>query len=139
MFERCLYFNVNALARQVNNIWNQAYAEFNLSPAHAYLLRLVFSQPGIAQKQITQELKLEKSTVTRFVDVLQEKGLVSRKKTASGDPREQNIFTTVRGTRLAEQLNTRGEELYKKMISTLGKDELKTLVEMSRLASTQLD
>ena len=139
MFERCLYFNINALARQVNSIWDDAFAEFDLSPAHAYLLRLVFSQPGIAQKQIALELKLEKSTVTRFVDALQNKGLVTRKKTASGDPREQNIFATAKASKLADQLNTKGDELYKKMLAQLGKDELKALVEMSRLAATRLN
>lgn len=139
MFERCLYFNVNALARQVNAIWDEAFAEFDLSPAHAYLLRLVLAQPGIAQRDIALELKLEKSTVTRFVDALQKKGLVTRKKTTTGDPREQNIFPTAKASKIAGQLNTKGEELYKKMLATLGNDDMKRIVELMRNTAQRLN
>lgn len=138
MFERCLYFNVNALARQVNTIWDEAFAEFDLSPAHAYLLRLVLAQPGIAQRDIALELKLEKSTVTRFVDALQNKGLVNRKKTATGDPREQNIFPTAKATKIAAKLSSKGDELYKKMLATLGNTDMKTMVEMLRTTAQRL-
>lgn len=138
MFERCLYFNVNALARQVNVIWDEAFAEFELSPAHAYLLRLVLAQPGIAQKNIAVELKLAKSTVTRFIDTLQAKGLVTRKKTADGDPREQNIFPTAKALKIADKLNNKGDELYKKMLDSLGANDMKTLVAMMRSATQKL-
>ena len=139
MFERCLYFNLNALTRQINRIWDDAFAEFDLSPAHAYLLRMVLAQPGIAQKHLAQELKLEKSTVTRFVDALETKGLVKRKKTAAGDPREQNIFPTAKAEKMADSLNSKGDALYKKMLTSLGSAELKTLVETLRATAGKLD
>ena len=138
MFERCLYFNVNALARQVNTIWDAAFAEFDLSPAHAYLLRLVLAQPGIAQRDIALELKLEKSTDTRFVDALQHKGLVNRKKTATGDLREQNIFPTTKATKIAGQLSNKGDELYKRMLASLGNADMKAMVEMLRTTAQRL-
>ena len=80
MFERCLYFNINALTRAVNRIWGQAFDEFGLSPSHAYMLRLVLSNPGLSPKQISSELKLDKSTITRFLDAMEKKGFVQRKK-----------------------------------------------------------
>jgi hypothetical protein len=39
MFDRCLYFNVNALARVVNKKWAEGFEQFDLSPAHGYMLR----------------------------------------------------------------------------------------------------
>ena len=124
MFERCLYFNVNALARRVNTIWDEAFSEFELSPAHAYLLRLLLEQPGLTQTQIAQELKLEKSTVTRFVTVLLKKKLVIREKHG----REVLAYPTKKAKALQRQLNARGDELYKKMINSLGKREMTSLV-----------
>ena len=41
-----------------------------LSTPHAYVLRMVLSEPGISQKQLAEELHLDPSTVTRFVDTL---------------------------------------------------------------------
>lgn len=124
MFERCLYFNVNALARKVNTIWDEAFAEFDLSPAHAYLLRLLLEQPGLTQTQITQELRLEKSTVTRFVTVLENKKLVSREKHG----REVLAYPTANAKALQDKLNKKGDQLYQKMIDSLGKSKVTGLV-----------
>ncbi len=124
MFERCLYFNVNALARRVNTIWGEAFAEFDLSPAHAYLLRLLLEQPGLTQTQITRELKLEKSTVTRFVAVLESKKLVTKEKIG----REVLAYPTARAKALHQQLNVKGDELYQKMVDSLGKSRVIELV-----------
>ncbi|MCK4833122.1 MAG: MarR family transcriptional regulator, partial [Gammaproteobacteria bacterium] len=124
MFERCLYFNVNALARKVNVIWDEAFAEFGLSPSHAYLLRLLLEQPGLTQTQITQALKLEKSTVTRFVTVLEGKKLVTREKNG----REVLAYPTTKAKALQKQLNSKGDELYQKMVDNLGKNKMAELV-----------
>ena len=70
MFEKCIYFNTNALVRQINKIWDEAFKPFGLSPSHAYVLRVVLDQPGISMKLLSEELELAPSTVTRFVDSL---------------------------------------------------------------------
>jgi DNA-binding MarR family transcriptional regulator len=128
MFERCLYFNINALTRAVNAIWNDAFSEFGLSPAHAYLLRLVLSDPGLTPKQISLELKLEKSTVTRFIDALVKKGFIIRKKGIKEDARKQSIYPTQASTKISEQLEEKGNHLYQQMLNKIGKPELISIV-----------
>ncbi len=135
MFERCLYFNVNALARRVNTIWEEAFAEFDLSPAHAYLLRLLLERPGLTHTELTLELKLEKSTVTRFVSVLEGKSLLNRERQG----REVMVYPTVKAKKLQQQLNIKGDELYQKMINSLGKKELMTLVSDLRITGNSLN
>lgn len=135
MFERCLYFNVNALARRVNTIWDEAFSEFDLSPAHAYLLRLLLESPGLTQTQITRELKLEKSTVTRFVTVLEAKLLLSRDRQG----REVLVYPTAKAYRLQKRLNVKGDVLYQKMVDALGKSKLTELVGSMRLSGTELN
>lgn len=134
MFERCLYFNVNALARRVNTIWDEAFAEFDLSPAHAYLLRLLLEKPGLTHTQITTELKLEKSTVTRFVSVLEGKQLLKRERQG----REVLVYPTTKAKKLQQQLSVKGDELYQKMIDSMGKSELTTLVSELRNTGNSL-
>jgi DNA-binding MarR family transcriptional regulator len=138
MFERCLYFNVNALARAVNRIWEEAFAEFDLSPSHAYLLRLVLAEPGLMPKQISEELKLEKSTITRFLHVLEERKLINRKRSSSGDAREQGIYPTRKAQNMAVRLEEKGNELYQKMTGDIGKARLIDLVGELRKAESQL-
>lgn len=132
MFERCLYFNVNALARAVNRIWDEAFAPFGLSPAHAYLLRLVLATPGLTPGQLGAELKLEKSTITRFLDVLEKKGLVSRRAGTSGDARERGVWPTAKSKAVARELEQAGDALYAGMQRAIGGGELQSLVRRLR-------
>jgi len=137
MFDRCLYFNINALTRLVNKKWEDAFDAFDLSPAHGYMLRVVLSKPGITQKELAAELRLEKSTITRFVDALQKKDLVSRK--AGGvDGREQNIHPTKKAKKIHASLEELGESLYQAMVSTIGKEQMTTLVSKLRESALKM-
>ena len=135
MFERCLYFNLNALTRQVNKIWEQTFSDLGLSPAHAYLLRVVLANPGISQQQIATELKLEKSTITRFVEVLENKGYLQRYKSG----REQFVHPTDTAKKIHDQLERQGEKLYQQMTSKLGNKSLIKLVAELRETTGKLD
>lgn len=139
MFDRCLFFNVNALARVVNKQWAKAFEQYGLSPAHGYMLRAVLANPGISQKQLSEELRLEKSTITRFVDVLQEKGFVLRKKSNSDDARELNIFATRKAKAIHEELEELGNSLYQTMVSKIGAENLKLLVGDIRKSTKKIE
>jgi len=134
MFERCLYFNLNALARRVNKIWAQAFGDLDLSPAHAYLLRVVLERPGVSQQAIATELKLEKSTVARFVESLEGRGYLKRDKAG----REQLVHPTKAAMEIADDLQRRGDLLYRRMITNLGKNDMVKLVGDLRTASRKL-
>lgn len=139
MFDRCLYFNVNALARVVNKKWAKAFKQYDLSPAHGYLLRVVLSEPGISQKQLADELKLEKSTITRFVDVLQEKGFVVRRRGNMEDARELSIYATKKANKIHAKLEELGDTLYQTMVSQVGAENLELLVGKLRETTKKIE
>ena len=136
MFEKCLYFNSNAMVRQLNQVWDAAYQSTGLSAPHAYLLRLVCHQPGITQKQVASELILEKSTVTRFVSALVTKGYIKRQ--AGVDGREILLQPSAAGKRLGLKLDDIGKELYTRMRKKLGNTQFDDLVASLRLGSNTL-
>ncbi len=130
MFDRCLYFNLNAMTRMVNKVWEEAFQKLGLSPSHAYLLRAVLAQPGMLQKEIAQELTLSPATVTRFIDAMVAQGLVERKVTRDG--REARIYATKRARSLHRDLEKTGQALYAKMRATLGVNKFDSLVKSLR-------
>jgi len=138
MFERCLYFNMNALTRRINRIWDDAFASMKLSPAHAYLLRLVLDEPGLSPKQIGDALKLKKSTVTRFIDGLEFEGFVVRKKGGEHDSRLISIYPTHQARVIHEELETLEERLYQRLCLTLGEQCVEELVQVSKQALGKL-
>jgi len=126
MFERCLYFNSNKMVRKINRIWEKAYAEVDLSPAHAYLLRAVFKQPGCRLGVLAEELSLAASTVTRFVDALVVKGLLHKNK--GDDGREYIVQPTTKALQIKDRLESIGDSLYRQMCQTVGSAALDDLV-----------
>jgi DNA-binding MarR family transcriptional regulator len=76
--ESCLFFNTNALSRYLLKLAEKEFKPLGLSPAHASLLLLVYDTPGISPKDLSRRLHLTPSTITRFIDALEKKGLVSR-------------------------------------------------------------
>lgn len=137
MFERCLYFNSNALVRKLNRIWDEAYSEIGLSAPHAYMLRSICQQPGLTQQQIANELHLEKSTVTRFVDTLIEKRLIRREQ---GEDNRQNLLVpTNAGIQLGKQADKIGNDLYKKMRLRIGETAFTELVHDMRQSLQQIN
>jgi DNA-binding MarR family transcriptional regulator len=131
MFERCLYFNTNALARKLNSIWEERFSALGLHPSHAYLLRAVLASPGISQQELAKELRLNKSTVTRFIEALEKRDLLQRK-TSLGDMRERLIYPSSQALAMRGQLEAIGEELYASMCGLMGKDNLEIFVKTAR-------
>lgn len=127
MFEKCIYFNTNTLVRSINKIWDEAFKPFGLSPSHAYVLRLVLDQPGIAMKQIAEALELAPSTVTRFVESLINKNLLMRE-LDDNDKRGARIYPTTDAKKIHKSLEKTGEELYLTMNQIIGKKAFSDLV-----------
>ena len=136
MFERCLYFNLNALARRLNRLWEEAFRAHGLSAPQGYLLRAVLEQPGISHKGLAEALVLEKSTVTRFVNALEKRGLVARE---PGAGREVAVTPTDEARALAAELETDAKRLNKTLRKRLGKKETRELVERLQRAAELID
>lgn len=99
MFEQCLFFSLNALVRDLNKIWEAQFEDLGLSPSLGYMLAAILTEPGMSQKELSQHLHLERSTVTRFLDTLEGKGLVKRE-AAAEDARLVRVVASEKGRTL---------------------------------------
>ena len=138
MFEQCLYFNSNALARTVSRIWAKAYSKFDLSPPHAFLVKVVLTKPGISPRELAENLSLSRSTVTRFLDSLEKNGFVSRE-SVSKDGREIQVYPTAKTEKLRDQLNETRTELMEHIGTLLGDNEMLKTVATLREARSVLE
>jgi DNA-binding MarR family transcriptional regulator len=137
LFERCMYFNTNALVRKLNRIWDEAFARYDLAPSHGYLIRLVLEKPGLSQQDIAKTLKLEKSTIARFVTQLERRGFVQRT-ICKPDPRQNAILPGEKSLALRGELEALGDALYAKMCRVIGPKNVKDFVASVRSVSDQL-
>ena len=138
MFEECLYFNCNALARTISRIWTEAYRQFDLSPPHAFLLRVVLAKPGLLPRELAEELNLSRSTITRFLDSLEQRDLLIRKPTEK-DGRELQVYPTKAAKAIHQKLDSTGENLTRLMGKIVGKYEVSQTVAKLRELQKSLE
>ena len=125
MFDACLFFNTNTLARDLNRIWDEAFMRVGLSPSHGYLLMLVLNKPGKTQKELCEMLHLKPSTITRFVDSLAAKNLVERRQQG----KESMVYATTTGKRLGPALRKTVTRLSRMLEKKTSLQETEKLVE----------
>ncbi|WP_272698808.1 MarR family winged helix-turn-helix transcriptional regulator [Desulfovibrio sp. Fe33] len=131
----CLYFTANSLARTVGRMAEEAFGDTGISPAHAFLMMLVNERPGLTQKELTQVLQLAPSTVTRFVDSLQRKGLVVREL----EGKLSRVSPTDAGLQLKGPIAKAWKSLYRRYSEILGEEEGKHLTAMVSKANRTLE
>ena len=80
-FKSCLFFTISRLFRVVNKFAEESFADIDICPTHGYLMILLDEKrEGLSVNEISENLTIAASTVTRFVDKLIEKGYVEREK-----------------------------------------------------------
>ena len=120
-----MYFVSNALARKVEKLSVAVWKKTNLSPSHAYLLMIVLDEPGAQPGTLSGELHLTPSTVTRLIEKLEEKKLVTR--TTEG--KMTNVYPTAKAKEMRSLLKECAEEFSKTYCAILGKEDSMKLVQ----------
>lgn len=124
-FAQCLYFASAALARKIEKMATDSWKSAGLSPGHAYLLLAVLEEPGIQPKALAGQLQLQPSTITRFIEKLEEKKLVVR--TTEG--RLTNVYPTPKARELQPKMMDCMQAFSVKYMRLLGKEESTKLVQ----------
>lgn len=124
MYERCIYFNISTLNRRITKIWQDEFGLLGLSPSHGYLLAAMAEKPMATQKELSEIMELDASTITRFIDALSAKKMIEKKTIGKG----AKFALTATGTAISTKVNKSMNSLFADMQNVLGKTELTTLV-----------
>lgn len=125
MYDRCLYFNLSTLNRRVTKIWQDEFGLLGLSPSHGYLLVAMFENPKATQKELSEIMELDASTITRFIDALTTKKMIKKTSTGKG----ATFILTELGIELSEKISRLMSDLFSTMQSTLGASKLTNIVD----------
>jgi DNA-binding MarR family transcriptional regulator len=131
MFDHCLYFNVTALARQLEREWTGAFAPFGLTPPQAFMLRTILARPGLLQREIAASMAISRPTATRALDGLAAKGLVERR-ASERDGREQTVHPTASAVAIRTALDDASGKVTRKLKRLLGTEDFAVTVSKVR-------
>ncbi|MCW9705458.1 MarR family winged helix-turn-helix transcriptional regulator [Fodinibius salsisoli] len=121
-----IYFLTSALSRKLSGQADEAFATLGLSSSHALILVLVDNEPGVRPSQLAQKLYLKPSTITRLVQKLERRELVTKE----AEGREKSIVCTSKGEELAVEVEKTWQQLLKQKEAELGERYVAVLSEM---------
>ena len=116
--ECCLFFTANSLARDITRMGEEEFAGIGMTPSYAFLLTFAIESPGISQKEICEGMNLAPSTISRFIDALVRRKLLT--KDVQG--RKTYIYPTQKGIDLKESIQEVWANLYLRYSRILGKE-----------------
>ncbi|KOF55613.1 MULTISPECIES: MarR family winged helix-turn-helix transcriptional regulator [Clostridium] len=131
----CLYFSCNKLSRTLGKMADEEFRITGLSSTYAFLISIVHENEGIGQKEIGQILHITPSTTTRFIDKLENKGLLNRK----SEGKNSFIYLTDKGLELQAQINKAWENLHLRCLNALGENEYKSLTKIINNTCNKID
>ena len=122
----CLYYSVNKLSRIIGKFADEEFRMTGLSPTYAFLLSVVNESDGISQKEIGEVLDVAPSTITRFIDKLENSGHLERRV----EGKNSFIYSTEKGKALQKDINTAWSNLHAIYKEYLGVEECKELTKI---------
>lgn len=132
--EYCLYFTANSLSRKINEIADESFKITGLAPSYAYLMMILFEEPGLTQNELSERMNLKASTMTRFIEKLVQKKFVERIQ----EGRSVMIYPTQAGKELKNLIHKALKDLHKKYTEILGEDFASKLTANIHQASEML-
>lgn len=138
MFEHCLYFNTASLARRLEREWAKAFKPFGLTPAQAFMLRVVLEKSPISLTALASALNIAKATGSRSADGLENSGFIKRLQTDE-DGRGCDIVPTRAAREIQAELNLASAEVTKRIKRAIGDEEFETVVSRLRAISSAIE
>jgi DNA-binding MarR family transcriptional regulator len=111
----CIAGRLRMLARVMTGRYNDAFVQEGVTFAQAGLLMRIFAQPGIRQSVLSKQLQIEKSGMSRDVQLMQKNGWLT-------DNLRNGLFLTEEGTLLAKRCHKIWKALNQQIWDELGRD-----------------
>ncbi|MEM1406425.1 MAG: MarR family transcriptional regulator [Bacteroidota bacterium] len=119
----CLYYSANALSRIMTKISDDEFAITGLSSSYAFLLMIVNEKPGIQPTEISHQMQLTPSTVTRLIEKMEHRNYLERKTVG----RTTEVYPTKQAKELHPKIREAWANLYNRYSTVLGKEFSKQL------------
>lgn len=115
-FQDCLYFSSARFNRVIGKISDTRFKQYGLSTTAAFILMALNETDVLNPTQIADQLSLDRSTITRFLDKLERDGYLQR----SQQGRSINVTLTAKGKGLQPDLAREWSILNDEYIQQLG-------------------
>ena len=111
--------------------------QFNLSVRRYYTLFWIGQEPGISFSELSQDMLVDKSSVTRIIKALEKDGYVVREAHET-DGRSNRLFLTDAGKALQEQATSAHQESVEHRFDVVSQADQTDLITLLQVLNRQL-
>lgn len=126
----CIAGRLRLLARVVTGRYSEAFVSERVTFAQAGLLMRIFAQAGIRQTDLSKQLQIEKSAMSRDVQLLQKNGWLT-------DNLRNGLFLTEEGRQLAKRCHKIWKVINEQVRTDLGTEAVEGLAVFSDAVLTK--
>lgn len=130
------------LLRKVSSASFNAFAEIvgehGLHPMHFGMLMMIDAEQPVSQQELSRRTGIDPSTMVARMDVLEEKGLIARPRSAN-DRRSYEISLSPEGQELLAELREKAKAHGRRFFAPLSATEQKQLHQLLAKLSASLD
>ena len=130
-----MFFTSARLHRALYKLAADCFSASELAPNQAFLLMTVQDRPGITAGELALCLHLAPSTLTRFLDKLESRGLLRRTR----EGRSAIVEITAKGEALRPVLDSGWAHLYRNYSEILGEEAAHSLTASMAKAGNALE
>ncbi|MCA0986503.1 MarR family winged helix-turn-helix transcriptional regulator [Guptibacillus algicola] len=128
-------YQIQQISHLVKQLQNERLVQEGLSISHMNVMFVLYEENRVNQSHIQNNLGIKASSLSKLVDILIQKGLVTRE-SLDGDARSKIICLTALGKEKKSQLYQIRDELEKQLTEHLSEAETEQLAKMlSRVKS----
>jgi DNA-binding MarR family transcriptional regulator len=129
-------FLLSQLGHRSASVFADLIASVDLTPPHSGILRAIASQPGCSQQALSGELGLLPSRVVAYVDELEDRGYVERRRNPA-DRRLHALYLTAAGKKIMGKIRELARQHERLMTAGLDADQRDTLRRLLSLVAEQ--
>jgi len=130
----CLYYSSNKLSRMIGKMADEEFRITGLSPTYAFLVSILNEGDGITQKEIGEVLHVTPSTITRFIDKLENSGHLERRI----EGKKSFVYSTEKGKGIQSDIDRAWTNLHARYKDLLGEDGCNELTSILNKACAKL-
>jgi DNA-binding MarR family transcriptional regulator len=122
-------FLLSQLGHHSASVFTDLIASIDLTPPHAGILRAITAEPGRSQQALSGQLGLLPSRVVAYVDELEDRGYVERRRNPD-DRRLHALYLTSSGKKLMSKIADLGRQHDRLITAGLDAQQRETLREL---------
>jgi MarR family transcriptional regulator, organic hydroperoxide resistance regulator len=126
-YEGNLYYTVTALSREITAAAEHAFLDLGLTPSDALLIMCINEKSPIQPTEVSERILLAPSTITRMVEKLEKRSIVSRRQ----EGKYTFLTPTSKGRDLFESIKTTWDELHQHFLTQIGEERVTALLEIT--------